>query len=203
MFRPPFNWFNKFGSLPATYKEAMSYEEQIMWLCKEVQRNESYAEEFQAVIDKINESIDSINTDLDDVYVHINDLLQNKEDRLVQGTGLLLHRITPIEGTPTVRISTSPIDVSELLISGSYIPLADKEVGDVIDLEPVTSSNTAYFMKYVEAGEIFEIVGKCDIAKVNESNEITLIQKDMEGTSFDEPTTFTTLIPRNFNYLIY
>ena len=195
MFKPPFNWFNKFGTLPATYKEAMSYEEQIMWLCKEVQRNESYAEEFQAVIDQINESIGSINSDLDDVYLHINDLLQNKEDRLVQGTGLLLHRITPIEGTPTVKISTSPIDVSELLISGSYIPLADKEVGDVIDLEPVTSSNTAYFMKYVEAGEIFEIVGKCDIAKINENNEITLINKNNEGTSFDEPVTFTTLIP--------
>ena len=195
MFKPPFNWFNKFGTLPATYKEAMSYEEQIMWLCKEVQRNESYAEEFQAVIDQINESISQLDSDIDEVYRNLNDLASKKEDKLVQGTGLLLHRITPIEGTPTVKISTSPIDVSELLISGSYIPLADKEVGDVIDLEPVTSSNTAYFMKYVEAGEIFEIVGKCDIAKINESNEITLINKNNEGTSFDEPATFITLIP--------
>lgn len=194
MIRTPFNWFNKFGTLPATYKEAMSYEEQIMWLSKEVQRNESYAEEFQAEIDTINEAIDKINLDLDDVYVHLNEIALNKEDRLVQGTGLLLHRIEPIEGTPTVRISTSPIDVSELLIAGAYIPLSNKEIGDVIDLDPVTSPNTAYFMKYVEAGEIFEIVGKCDIAKINENNEITLIDKNNEGTSFDEPVTFTTLI---------
>ena len=36
MFRNPFNWYNKFGTIPSTYREAMSYEEQILWLCEQI-----------------------------------------------------------------------------------------------------------------------------------------------------------------------
>lgn len=36
MFRFPFNWYNKFGTIPSSYREAMSYEEQILWLCEQV-----------------------------------------------------------------------------------------------------------------------------------------------------------------------
>lgn len=36
MFRFPFNWYNKFGIIPSSYREAMSYEEQILWLCEQV-----------------------------------------------------------------------------------------------------------------------------------------------------------------------
>ncbi len=147
MFRTPFNWFNKFGTLPATYKEAMSYEEQIMWLAKEVQRNESYKDEFQAEIDTINETISKLNTDIDDVYVHLNNLINNKENKLIQGNGILIQRI---EGTSTTKISTSPVDISEFLISGQYIPLSDKHIGDIIDFQPDILPNTAYFMKYVK-----------------------------------------------------
>lgn len=32
-----FNWYNKFGTLPSDYREAMSYEEQILWLCQQIE----------------------------------------------------------------------------------------------------------------------------------------------------------------------
>ena len=32
-----FNWYNKFGTIPSSYREAMSYEEQILWLCQQVE----------------------------------------------------------------------------------------------------------------------------------------------------------------------
>lgn len=32
-----FNWYNKFGTIPSSYREAMSYEEQILWLCKQIE----------------------------------------------------------------------------------------------------------------------------------------------------------------------
>lgn len=35
MFRR-FNWYNKFGSIPSEFREAMSYEEQILWLCEQI-----------------------------------------------------------------------------------------------------------------------------------------------------------------------
>lgn len=31
-----FNWYNKFGSIPSEFREAMSYEEQILWLCQQI-----------------------------------------------------------------------------------------------------------------------------------------------------------------------
>lgn len=33
----PFNWYNKFGTIPSSYREAMSYEEQILWLCQQIE----------------------------------------------------------------------------------------------------------------------------------------------------------------------
>lgn len=35
--RFPFNWYNKFGTIPSSYREAMSYEEQILWLCQQIE----------------------------------------------------------------------------------------------------------------------------------------------------------------------
>lgn len=32
-----FNWYNKFGTIPSSYREAMSYEEQILWLCQQIE----------------------------------------------------------------------------------------------------------------------------------------------------------------------
>lgn len=33
-----FNWYNKFGTIPSEYREAMSYEEQILWLCEQIRQ---------------------------------------------------------------------------------------------------------------------------------------------------------------------
>lgn len=35
MFRR-FNWYNKFGTIPSEFREAMSYEEQILWICQQI-----------------------------------------------------------------------------------------------------------------------------------------------------------------------
>lgn len=180
MFKPPFNWFNKFGSLPATYKEAMSYEEQIMWLCKEVQRNESYAEEFQAVIDQINESIDSINTDLDEVYLQLN----NKQNNLTAGNGILLQNST---------ISTAPTNLSHLLVANGYIDFSNVSVSDVLDLTPVTASNSNYLILETSQGEKIELVGKLDLAIVDSNNQVLTLEKNIEASSFDNPASVDIL----------
>ena len=184
MFRPPFNWFNKFGSLPATYKEAMSYEEQIMWLCKEVQRNESYAEEFQAVIDQINESIGSINSDLDDVYRNLNDLATNKQNNLTAGTGILLQNST---------ISTAPTNLSHLLEANGYIDFSNVSVTDVLDLTPVSASNSNYLILEANQGEKIELVGKLDVAILDSNNQVLFLEKNLEASSFDNPATVDIL----------
>lgn len=178
MFKTPFNWFNKFGTLPETYKEAMSYEEQIMWLCKEVQRNESYAEEFQAEIDAINESIGKINLDLDDVYLHLNDLTSNKQNKLTAGNGIMIQNDT---------ISTAPTSISHLLNANGYIDFTNASVGNVLDLTPVVASNSNYLILDVNQGEKVELLGKLDVAIVDSNNQIISLEKDMEASSFDNP----------------
>lgn len=46
MFRNPFNWYNKFGTIPSEYREAMSYEEQILWLCQQINELKSQTGNF-------------------------------------------------------------------------------------------------------------------------------------------------------------
>ena len=184
MFKTPFNWFNKFGTLPETYKEAMSYEEQIMWLCKEVQRNESYAEEFQAEIDAINESIGKINLDLDDVYVHLNDLISNKQNKLTAGNGIMIQNDT---------ISTAPTSISHLLNANAYIDFTNASVGNVLDLTPVVASNSNYLILDVNQGEKVELLGKLDVAIVDSNNQILSLEKDIEASSFDNPAVIEIL----------
>lgn len=184
MFKPPFNWFNKFGSLPATYKEAMSYEEQIMWLCKEVQRNESYAEEFQTVIDQINESISKIDSDIDDVYRNLNDLATNKQNNLTAGTGILLQNN---------KISTAPTNLSHLLEANGYIDFSNVAVTDVLDLTPVAASNSNYLILEANQGEKIELVGKLDVAILDSNNQVLFLEKNIETSSFDNPAVIDIL----------
>lgn len=49
-FNFPFSWYNKFGTIPSTYKEAMSYEEQILWLCKHQEDLENQFTSFQTTV---------------------------------------------------------------------------------------------------------------------------------------------------------
>lgn len=184
MFKTPFNWFNKFGTLPETYKEAMSYEEQIMWLCKEVQRNESYAEEFQAEIDAINEAIGKINLDLDDVYLNLNNLISNKQNNLTAGNGIMLQNDT---------ISTAPTNISHLLNANGYIDFTNASVGNVLDLTPVVASNSNYLILDVNQGEKVELLGKLDVAIVDSNNQIISLEKDIEASSFDNPAVIEIL----------
>lgn len=87
-FNFPFSWYNKFGTIPETYKEAMSYEEQILWLCKHQEDLEIAFEEFKVRVDELEVLVNSFDTRI----------TKNADD------------ITALSG----RVDTNALDISSL-----------------------------------------------------------------------------------------
>lgn len=177
MFKTPFNWFNKFGTLPETYKEAMSYEEQIMWLCKEIKDNETFIEEFREEFGEVDEALLHLQEQIDGNHGDILNLETNKQDTLTAGNGILIQNDT---------ISTAPTYLNFLLQNGA-LNFNNVNIGDVFDLTPLATANCNYLILDVNQGQKIEIIGKFDTALLNSNNEVTAIQKDVEASSFDNP----------------
>lgn len=183
MFKTPFNWFNKFGTLPETYKEAMSYEEQIMWLCKEIKDNEDFIDEFREEFGEVDEVLTNLQEQINGNHRDILDLQTNKQNKLTAGNGILIQDDT---------ISTAPTYLNFLLQNGA-LNFNDVNVGDVFDLEPLPTANCNYLILDVNQGERIEIIGKFDTALLNNNNEVTDLEKDVEASSFDDPLRWDIL----------
>lgn len=177
MFKTPFNWFNKFGTLPETYKEAMSYEEQIMWLCQEIKDNENFIDEFREEFGEVDEVLTNLQEQINGNHRDIIDLQTNKQDTLTAGNGILIQNDT---------ISTAPTYLNFLLQNGA-LNFNDVNIGDVFDLEPLSTANCNYLILDVNQGERIEIIGKFDTALLNNNNEVTALEKNVETSSFDDP----------------
>ena len=82
-FHFPFNWYNKFGTIPSEFREAMSYEEQILWLCQAHEDLQKQFDEFKSSVakclDKANDNtlsaddINNLSTDWENKrkYLHV------------------------------------------------------------------------------------------------------------------------------------
>lgn len=185
MFKTPFNWFNKFGTLPESYTEAMSYEEQIMWLCKEVKDNEDFIDEFREEFGKVDEVLTNLQEQINGNHRDILDLQTNKQDKLTAGFNIQIRKFEEGTSEEETEIDTEPIIQDSLIIGGSYIQLGDKEVTDFIDLTPIELANTAYIIVYAKAGESYEFNGHFDLATFNNNNlEITAINKNKFSEDF-------------------
>lgn len=176
-FKSPFNWFNKFGTIPESYTEAMSYEEQIMWLCKEIKDNEGFIDEFRQEFQDVSTILQEMQDAINDNILAITDLQNNKQDVLLVGKGISIESYPFNDNSP--EISTSPLDYNFQIQEGAYIDIHNLNVGDTVNLTPVSASNTSYVILDVEAGDVYDFIGNFDFAEVNDSNEITIIQKDV------------------------
>ena len=76
-FNFPFSWYNKFGTIPSTYKEAMSYEEQILWLCKHQDDLEKAFEEFQTTVSDLETLVNSFNSRINQNAIDIAGILDS------------------------------------------------------------------------------------------------------------------------------
>lgn len=60
--------YRKIGMIPTSYKVAMTYEEQLLWLCEQI-------ENWQEAIDLIQQDLDSIHDSLDTIQASVDELL--------------------------------------------------------------------------------------------------------------------------------
>ena len=153
-FRFPFNWYNKFGTIPSEFREAMSYEEQILWLCK---ANEDLQEQF----DSFKVSIDEIQLRLRNVETSLN----NKQDKLIAGENIFMFN--------NEIFAELNLDLSHEIHSGSYIDLSG-DVGSYVPTTPIEAPNTAYYVLNVKPNDYFLMRGTFTLAKTTLDDEITL-----------------------------
>lgn len=153
-FRFPFNWHNKFGTIPSEFREAMSYEEQILWLCK---ANEDLQEQF-----------DSFKVSIDDLTLRVRNVetsLNNKQDKLIAGENIFMFN--------NEILAELNLDLSNEIHSGSYIDLSG-DVGSYVEATPIEAPNTAYYVINVKPNDYFLMRGTFTLAKTTLDDEITL-----------------------------
>ena len=96
-FRFPFNWYNKFGTIPSEFREAMSYEEQILWLCQANKDLQEQFDEFKVSIDEINEALETLQGNVSTLTSSLNDLEQQVDgiDSVLQQQIQVYHNTFP------------------------------------------------------------------------------------------------------------
>lgn len=167
-FNFPFAWYNKFGTIPETYKEAMSYEEQILWLCK-------HQEELQTTITENYSELTSL------IENAINELDETKQDKLIAGENI------QIDGN--IISSFNGEDLTSQLTLNSYF--GDYNVGDTLPSEPTTFEDTASIVILEGASPVtYKIKGNYIVYEIDSSTR-EILEKD-SATLTDGYGTFTT-----------
>ena len=139
---PPF--MLRFGTIPTSYKLAMTYEEQILWLCKHI---EDLGEAFQVLEENLQSAFDA------------------KQDKLEAGENIFLNN--------NVINAFLSQDLSYEIIPDYYIDLSG-DVGSIVDLTPIPSSNVGYMIIDIKPQESYIIYGKFTLANLDkDTNEIT------------------------------
>lgn len=189
-FKSPFNWFNKFGTIPESYTEAMSYEEQIMWLCKEIKDNEGFIDEFKKEFEDVSTILQEMQDAINDNIYAITQLQNTKQDTVVAGKGI---NITKYEFADHPEIATSPLDYNKFLLNGYYVDIHNLEVGDTVDLTAIAGENTSCIVINAQEGDVYDFLGNFDFVKTDESNVITTIEKGIEVSEWNNCLRFYVL----------
>ena len=167
-FNFPFAWYNKFGTIPETYKEAMSYEEQILWLCK-------HQEELQTTITENYSELTSL------IENAIDELDEAKQDKLIAGENI------QIDGN--VISSYNGEDLTSQLTLNSYF--GDYNVGQTLPSEPLTFEDTASIVILEGASPVtYKIKGNYIVYEIDSSTR-EILEKD-SATLTDSYGTFIT-----------
>ena len=144
-------FYVKYGAIPESYTIALSYEEQLLWLCKHIEDLDSKIDEsFLNLQNYINEGLEN---------------LQNtKQDKLTAGDNIIIQDniISAIWG----------VDITSDIIEGYAIDQS-AEVGDTLDLTPTQIENCAYIiLDEFPLGSVFKIKGVYSFYVIDSNNKV-------------------------------
>lgn len=117
-------FYAKYGAIPESYLIALSYEEQLLWLCKHIEDlDEKIETSFARLMEYINAGLESLEN--------------SKQDKLTAGENIIIDNNT---------ISAYFGDLLTDDIIDNYAIPQNEELGNVLDLTPVSMSNCAYII---------------------------------------------------------
>lgn len=171
---PPF--IRKFGMIPSSYLIAMTYEEQLLWLCKYCEDLGLEIENIKTALSNIEGEIANIYTTIEGIENNISELsrqISNKQDKLVAGANIYLFN----------NDIQAHLNLPYSITSEAYIDVSG-DIGSVVDLTPILQENTAYFIKDIKENDFFLLKGTFTLVKLDENNEIVF--------KYEEPVASST-----------
>lgn len=161
MFRTlPF--YAKYGAIPESYLIALSYEEQLLWLCK--------------FITDLDEKLDSsFNQLLEYINSGLENLENSKQDKLKAGENIIIE-------DNTISAYFGDLLTDDVIVN--YAIPQNEELGDVLDLTPVSMTNCAYIiLDEKPLGTKFKIKGLYTWYVIDSNNVILEVNRSGTGHS--------------------
>lgn len=165
---PKLPFYAKFGAIPESYLIALSYEEQILWLCHQMSEfDEKLAKYFEDVKAYVEEVLDNLDLELD-----------KKQDKLTAGDNIV------IDENNVISAIVDPITYKYTPINGSYYNL-DVPLGSEVSLTPIAGENTAHaFVEGIKQNDKFKIKGNYKAGIVDPQGNVLLHLEDQGYETF-------------------
>ena len=178
------------GQLPTSYRESMSYEEQVLWICNKIENE--ITPSLNEVIDTLNNldiNFDEINAEIDTIKADLSILqteLLNTSSQVSQNTNDIASLNTKIDS----EISTLNTTLRQL-INDNYNTLKDYvDYNDSILNDKIDNISTTGIMAYNPTNGLLEPLQKVlnDIAQATNKDGLTATEfdaLDLTATGFD------------------
>lgn len=165
---PKLPFYAKFGAIPESYLIALSYEEQILWLCNQMSEfDEKLAEYFEQVKAYVEEVLENLDVEL-----------ENKQDKLTAGENI------EIDENNVISAIVDPVTYEYTPINGSYYNL-DVPLGSEVSLIPIEGENTAHvFVEGIKQNDKFKIKGNYKAGIVDPQGNVLLHLEDQGNETF-------------------
>lgn len=165
--------FATLGIIPTDYKIALSYEEQLLWLCKHIEDIDS---NIVLLDNKITDLRTYLEGALELIQNAVNTLaldVEGKQDKLIAGMNI------KIEDNVISAKFLDEEDYTTDIVPDYIVPLYDSDVGDVVSPVAVELENAGYIeIPDCKAGDKFIITGNFILGVLDEDN--ILLEKHTE-----------------------
>ncbi len=194
---PHLPFYAKWGAIPESYLIALSYEEQLLWLCKKIEEVDSKVgvsfEELQDYVDKalqeIELSIQYINYQIADINGILSNLagtVANKQDRLTAGTGIKIEN-NVISTTGMSVNENLLVDITSSLEEGYTYP--DTAVGSILSSVPVAFEDYALVEIPQTEETTYQIIGNFTMYEIDTTTREVLVKEVLQTSAGYSYTT--------------
>lgn len=157
--------FSKLGIIPTDYKIALSYEEQLLWLCSQIQ---SLSENITLVDTKVETLRAYVDEALSLIRQAVNDLsldVQDKQDKLIAGMNI------EINGNIISARFLDEEDYTPDITPDYIVPLDTYEVGDTVNRVAIESVGDGYLeVPNCDEYDRLKITGNFILAVLDDEN---------------------------------